>query len=199
MPPKKRKISRSSSARALERPRKQLREALEAFRARAGSCDCVAETLWSLLKHEEKESLRVQCLPSSQSEGGSSSSRVVQTVASYAAGNTSEAVAARGLLAKAGQEVFKKKSKAQQALKMKFSRRVWSKVCMNKLGAKKRGRKNKLNDPDITKTVREFLLATLWFHPIIGGLETSLCNVAPCNVPNGSYGNSTKTCRNSCA
>lgn len=30
---------------------------------------------------------------------------------------------------------------------------------MNKLGAKKRGRKNSLNDPDITKTVREFLLA----------------------------------------
>lgn len=105
---------------------KQLREALEAFRARAASPDCVAETLWSLLKHEEKESLRVQCLPSSQSEGGSSSSRVVQTVASYATGNTSEAVSAKGLLAKAGQEVFKKKSKAQQALKMKFSGRVWS-------------------------------------------------------------------------
>eukprot|EP00435_Cladocopium_sp_Y103_P075602 s140_g60.t1 len=158
MPAKKAKVSRSTSARALERPRKELREALEAFRSKAGDAATVASTLWSFLETEEKAALQTQCLPDLQSKDDSASTKVVQTVAGYAGGSSNEAAVARGLLAKAGHHIFKKKSQAERALNLNFSRRVWTKVCINKLGAKKRGRKNKTNDPDITRQVREFLL-----------------------------------------
>ena len=154
MPPKK-KASRATANRKLERPRKALKEALEAFREAAGNSEPVATAIWNLLTADEKESLQVH-VPEADRGG---SAKVIQKVSELAKGSTVASTDAKSFLAAAGRDVFRKKRIAERSLKLKFSQRVWAKACANRVGSIKKGRPNIVNDPKVTKQVREFLVA----------------------------------------
>ena len=153
MPPKK-KASRATANRKLERPRKALKEALEAFREAAGNSETVATAIWNLLTADEKESLQVH-VPEADRGG---SAKVIQKVSELAQGST-VSTDAKSFLAAAGRDVFRKKRIAERTLKLKFSQRVWAKACANRVGSIKKGRPNIVNDPKVTKQVRDFLVA----------------------------------------
>ena len=162
MPPKSKKPSKTSAARKLERPKIAVSNALASFRKAAGDPSVVAKTVWSLLTHEELEvlqSMQEGAKTSTEESGSAGFTQVAKAVRSFAEGTSEEACAARSLLAKAGHQVLKKKRRAERALRMKFSRSMWAKVCSKNSIHKKRGRKSKVNDPEIGQSVRNFLVA----------------------------------------
>ena len=158
MLPKKQKLSRAPSARQLERPKKDVRDALKKLRSAAGSAEIVSRTIFSLLTTEEKEALRLECL------GGSGSKQehlagVGEAVLDVAQGSTEEASHAKRLLAHVGHKVFRKKRVAEKVLRFQFSRHLWAGALSKEYRGRKRGRKSIVKNADVTRKVHDFLMA----------------------------------------
>ena len=157
---RKHEAARATEKRQRERAATSFRKSLRALRSKCSDPEEIAKIVWKAL--EQKECEEVAKWASKTGPGNDKAlAAVARVMQEEAASGSTQADKTKEMLAKAAKQALKRKSFAEKVLGFRSSKRHWVRK-----EARRGGRPNLRDDPNIKEQVREYLDAnsTLTTH-----------------------------------